>query len=64
MAAFDPTAGFATTASQDTAGPTTGGSASRQPLAIQPTFCPVEVESPFETSEWELRTAAFKGVDG
>ena len=64
MAAFDPTAGFATTASPDTASQATGGSAPRQPLAIQPTFCPVEAESPFDTTEWELRTAAIKGEDG
>ncbi|NCA10455.1 vitamin B12-dependent ribonucleotide reductase [bacterium] len=64
MAAFEPTAGFATTASADTTSPPAGGSAPRQPLAIQPTFCPVEVESPFDTTEWELRTAAIKGEDG
>jgi ribonucleoside-diphosphate reductase alpha chain len=64
MAAFDPTAGFATTASSDTASSAGGGSAPRQPLAIQPTFCPVEAESPFDTTEWELRTAAIKGEDG
>ena len=64
MAAFEPTAGFATTASSDSASPPVGGSATRQPLAIQPTFCPVEVESPFDTTEWELRTAAIKGEDG
>ena len=37
---------------------------SRQPLAIDATFCPTDVESPFDTTEWELRTAAIKGEDG
>ena len=36
----------------------------RTPLKIQPTFCPTDVESPFDTTEWELRTAAIKGEDG
>ncbi len=38
--------------------------ASRTALEIHPTFCPVDVESPFDTTEWELRTAAIKGEDG
>ncbi len=34
------------------------------PLEVHPTFCPTDVESPFDTTEWELRTAAIKGEDG
>ncbi|MFM8282670.1 MAG: vitamin B12-dependent ribonucleotide reductase [Planctomycetaceae bacterium] len=41
-----------------------GGKASRQPLAIEPTFCPIDVPTPFDTTEWDLRTAAIKGEDG
>jgi ribonucleoside-diphosphate reductase alpha chain len=43
-----------------------GGAASgsRQPLEIDATFCPADVDSPFDTTEWELRTAAIKGEDG
>ncbi len=36
----------------------------RTAIEIRPTFCPTEVESPFDTTEWELRTAAIKGEDG
>ncbi len=36
----------------------------RNALEIRPTFCPTDVESPFDTTEWELRTAAIKGEDG
>ncbi len=36
----------------------------REPIEIRPTFCPTEVESPFDTTEWDLRTAAIKGEDG
>ena len=36
----------------------------REPLGIDATFCPTDVESPFDTTEWELRTAAIKGEDG
>jgi ribonucleoside-diphosphate reductase alpha chain len=39
-------------------------SKARQPLAIDATFCPTDVDSPFDTTEWELRTAAIKGEDG
>jgi ribonucleoside-diphosphate reductase alpha chain len=38
-------------------GPTKG-------LSIEPTFCPVEVADPFDTVEWDLRTAAIKGENG
>jgi len=37
---------------------------SRVALEIRPTFCPAAVDSPFDTTEWELRTAAIKGEDG
>lgn len=43
-------------------GPTS--STTRTPLSIDATFCPADVESPFDTTEWELRTAAIKGEDG
>ncbi|MGO8751773.1 MAG: vitamin B12-dependent ribonucleotide reductase [Thermoguttaceae bacterium] len=35
-----------------------------EPLVVKPTFCPVDCESPFDTVEWELRTAAIKGEGG
>jgi ribonucleoside-diphosphate reductase alpha chain len=61
MAAFD-----ASTAVGTSATPTAPaiGAAPRVGLAVPPTFCPVEAESPFDTTEWELRTAAIKGEDG
>ena len=33
-------------------------------LTIDPVFCPFEPESPFDTVQWELRTAAIKGEGG
>jgi len=33
-------------------------------IEIESTFCPTEAESPFDTTEWELRTAAIKGENG
>jgi ribonucleoside-diphosphate reductase alpha chain len=33
-------------------------------LIINPDFCPVDVADPFETVQWEIRTAAIKGEDG
>ena len=33
-------------------------------LQIKPVFCPEEVSDPFETVEWELRTAAIKDETG
>jgi ribonucleoside-diphosphate reductase alpha chain len=33
-------------------------------LSIEPTFCPVDVADPFETVQWEQRTAAIKGEGG
>ena len=41
-----------------------GERAGHTPLEVHPTFCPVDVDSPFDTTEWELRTAAIKGEDG
>ena len=72
MAAFEPTAGSATTHRSD-AGSTSSGDhlrgqdsrpASRQPLSIPATFCPTDAATPFDTTEWDLRTAAIKGEDG
>ncbi len=33
-------------------------------LAVEPTFCPIDVAEPFDTVEWEKRTAAIKGEGG
>ena len=33
-------------------------------LSIDPVFCPVDVDDPFDTVEWDLRTAAIKGENG
>jgi len=33
-------------------------------LSILATFCPEDVDDPFATVEWELRTAAIKGEAG
>ena len=33
-------------------------------LAIDPVFCPADVADPFDTVEWDTRTAAIKGEDG
>ena len=72
MAAFEPTAGSATTHRSD-AGSTSSADhlrgqdsrpAGRQPLSIPATFCPTDVATPFDTTEWDLRTAAIKGEDG
>ena len=52
------------TSVSDTQADAAASSTSRQPLAINATFCPTDVESPFDTTEWELRTAAIKGEDG
>ena len=52
------------TSVSDTQADAAASSTSRQPLAINATFCPADVESPFDTTEWELRTAAIKGEDG
>jgi hypothetical protein len=53
MAAFD--------ASATLSGPQAPGSpaAERTAVEIRPTFCPTDADSPFDTTEWELRTAAI-----
>jgi len=33
-------------------------------LSVPTVFCPAEAPSPFDTVEWDLRTAAIKGEDG
>src|SRR5690606_16340338 len=33
-------------------------------LKIETTFCPKDVASPFDTVEWDVRTAAIKGEGG
>ena len=33
-------------------------------LQVDATFCPTDVEDPFDTVEWELRSAAIKGEKG
>src|SRR5580698_6675482 len=33
-------------------------------LMIEPTFCPVDAADPFDTVEWEVRTAGIKGESG
>ena len=67
MTQFESSAPVASSTSPATDPAAGGGSSAtppRQPLAIEPTFCPVEVDSPFDTTEWELRTAAIKGENG
>ena len=62
MAVFDASATLAGSPSADTQAPQSTGP--RTPLEIRPTFCPTDVDSPFDTTEWDLRTAAIKGEDG
>jgi ribonucleoside-diphosphate reductase alpha chain len=72
MASFDTSAtlaGSATATGQLRSDPSHAGHADgrredRTPLEMHPTFCPIDAESPFDTTEWELRTAAIKGEDG
>ena len=68
MAAFDASAtlaGSATATGQLRSDPSHDGrQEDRTPLEMHPTFCPLDAESPFDTTEWELRTAAIKGEDG
>ncbi|MFH1267508.1 MAG: hypothetical protein ABIK89_17430, partial [Planctomycetota bacterium] len=33
-------------------------------LRVDPVFCPADVVDPFDSVEWELRTASIKGEDG
>jgi ribonucleoside-diphosphate reductase alpha chain len=61
MADFDSATLSGTAAPSPAAGQRPAG---RAALEIRPTFCPTEVDSPFDTTEWELRTAAIKGEDG
>jgi ribonucleoside-diphosphate reductase alpha chain len=62
MAAFDASATLTGSPTTDTHAPQQTGP--RTPLEIHPTFCPTDVDSPFDTTEWDLRTAAIKGEDG
>ncbi|MFM7075417.1 MAG: hypothetical protein ACKO3G_05040, partial [Planctomycetaceae bacterium] len=64
MAAFEPTAGSATPSRPESGSEASRRPAQRQPLAVPATFCPADAPSPFDTTEWELRTAAIKGEDG
>ena len=70
MAAFDASATLAGSASatgQLASDPSQAAARRPEgltPLEVHATFCPVDVESPFDTTEWELRTAAIKGEDG
>jgi ribonucleoside-diphosphate reductase alpha chain len=65
MAAFDASATLAGSASSTGQIPSDHAHADGlTPLEVRATFCPVDVESPFDTTEWELRTAAIKGEDG
>ena len=41
-----------------------GEDGQRQGLVIDARFCPTDVADPFETVEWDLRTAAIKGESG
>ncbi|QDU37360.1 Vitamin B12-dependent ribonucleotide reductase [Maioricimonas rarisocia] len=40
------------------------GTSTREPLRIEPQFCPADVTDPFETVEWEHRTAQIKDENG
>jgi ribonucleoside-diphosphate reductase alpha chain len=64
MANFEPSATLAGTTAAATDPTRAAHSAPRTALEIHPTFCPTDVDSPFDTTEWELRTAAIKGEDG
>jgi hypothetical protein len=59
-----PVASSASPAAESTGGGDSQHRQARHGLAVEPTFCPVEVDSPFDTTEWELRTAAIKGENG
>ena len=51
-------------AAAPSAGSHATGNTARVPIEIASTFCPTDVASPFDTTEWDLRTAAIKGEDG
>ncbi|MEN6494895.1 MAG: hypothetical protein ABFD16_11510, partial [Thermoguttaceae bacterium] len=36
----------------------------RRGLMVEAVFCPIDVEDPFDTVQWDLRTAAIKGEGG
>jgi ribonucleoside-diphosphate reductase alpha chain len=40
------------------------GSAHHGGLQMEPTFCPPEMDDPFDTVQWELRTAVIKDENG
>ena len=44
--------------------PADPASAASLGLPVTAVFCPVDVESPFDTVEWETRSAAIKGENG
>ena len=50
-----------TTVAQPTDGPNT---ALQEGIHIEPRFCPTDVADPFDTVEWDLRTATIKGEGG
>ncbi|MGI9447068.1 MAG: vitamin B12-dependent ribonucleotide reductase, partial [Pirellulales bacterium] len=67
MTQFDSSTQVASSASHSQENSESGGPHStpeRVAIEIESTFCPTEVESPFDTTEWELRTAAIKGENG
>src|SRR5690606_3304230 len=58
---------MASVSTQRSPGPSGGQSngGGRTPgLRIEPVFCPPEVNDPFETTAWELRTAVIKDENG
>jgi len=40
------------------------GRAGAQPIKVQRQFCPESVQDPFDTVEWELRSAQIKDENG
>ena len=58
----NPTSAPASSTTPASAAP--GGATNKpQPMKVTPYFCPVDVD-PFETTEWEKRTAAIKDENG
>ena len=67
MTQFDSSTQVASSAPHSQENSEPGGQQStpnRVGIEIESTFCPTEAESPFDTTEWELRTAAIKGENG
>jgi len=64
MADFDSSATLAGSSAGSASHASGASAAGRTAIEIRPTFCPVGADSPFDTTEWELRTAAIKGEDG